>query len=174
MADTVTRKFLPDLVTAVTVALDRVVTFAGADAGLPAGDATGAPAAGSSIASYPSEPAGVDDDNSSAARSTALAATVSEPSNMLSDVAVALARYASVLEVVASTPESTADVASLRSRSATWAGVNDREFARIAAATPATCGAAMDVPLSVAVAVAEEIPADTMDEPGAKRSTHAP
>lgn len=42
------------------------------------------------------------------------------------------------------------------------------------AATPATCGVAIDVPLIVAVAVFEVCPAERMSAPGAKRSRHLP
>ncbi len=42
------------------------------------------------------------------------------------------------------------------------------------AATPATCGVAIDVPLSVAVAVSLVSQADRMLEPGAKISTTLP
>jgi hypothetical protein len=42
------------------------------------------------------------------------------------------------------------------------------------AARPATCGAAIDVPDIVAIAVVEEIPAETMPDPGANMSRHAP
>ena len=45
---------------------------------------------------------------------------------------------------------------------------------RIRAATPATCGLAIDVPLNVAVAVSLVRQADTMLEPGAKISTTLP
>lgn len=42
------------------------------------------------------------------------------------------------------------------------------------AATPATCGEAMEVPLNVAVAVFEVEYADRIPEPGAKMSKHVP
>ena len=42
------------------------------------------------------------------------------------------------------------------------------------AATPATCGAAIDVPEIVLVAEVEVYHADVMFEPGAKTSTHEP
>src|SRR5688500_4360655 len=42
------------------------------------------------------------------------------------------------------------------------------------AAAPATCGAAMEVPLMVAFAVVELMPADAMPAPGAYRSTQGP
>jgi hypothetical protein len=44
----------------------------------------------------------------------------------------------------------------------------------MSAATPATCGDAIDVPDIRAVAAVPEIPADVMELPGAKISTHAP
>ena len=42
------------------------------------------------------------------------------------------------------------------------------------AATPATCGEAIDVPLSVAVAVFEVNQAERIPEPGANKSRHVP
>ena len=45
---------------------------------------------------------------------------------------------------------------------------------RYRAAKPATWGAAMEVPDWTEVAVGDDIPAETMSEPGAKRSRHAP
>ena len=42
------------------------------------------------------------------------------------------------------------------------------------AATPATCGEAIEVPLSVAVAVSDENHDDKIPEPGANRSRHVP
>ena len=44
----------------------------------------------------------------------------------------------------------------------------------IRAATPAKCGVAIDVPLSVAVAVLLVLHADRMPDPGAKMSTTLP
>jgi hypothetical protein len=65
-------------------------------------------------------------------------------------------------------------VASLMMADITAAGCAAGTEERYRAAAPATCGAAMDVPLMVAVAVAEEIPAETMEEPGANRSRQSP
>ena len=45
---------------------------------------------------------------------------------------------------------------------------------RYSAATPATCGVAIDVPLIVFVAVSDVYHADVMLEPGAKRSRQVP
>ena len=42
------------------------------------------------------------------------------------------------------------------------------------AATPATCGEAIEVPLKVAVAVVDVYQAERIDEPGAKISTQVP
>ena len=56
----------------------------------------------------------------------------------------------------------------------TCAGVADGRADKYRAASPATCGAAMDVPDRVAVAVGDVVPAETIPEPGAKRSRHAP
>ena len=53
------------------------------------------------------------------------------------------------------------------SRERTWAGVMLGLALRMRAAAPATCGAAMDVPLFVANAVSERYPADTTSTPGA-------
>ena len=50
---------------------------------------------------------------------------------------------------------------------ATAAGVSSGELDSTAAAAPATCGDAMDVPLIEAVAVVEPEPADVMPTPGA-------
>jgi hypothetical protein len=45
---------------------------------------------------------------------------------------------------------------------------------RYSAATPATCGVAIDVPLIVFVDVSDDRQAEVMLEPGAKRSMHVP
>src|SRR5215212_5854683 len=45
---------------------------------------------------------------------------------------------------------------------------------RYSAATPATCGVAIDVPLMVFVAVSLDAQAEVMLEPGATMSTHVP
>ena len=47
-------------------------------------------------------------------------------------------------------------------------------FWRICAAKPATCGAAIEVPLMVWVAVDEVYQADLIELPGAKRSRQVP
>ena len=57
---------------------------------------------------------------------------------------------------------------------ATSAGVIAGFCDNASAATPATCGEAIDVPESVRVAISDECPADTMFEPGAKTSRHDP
>lgn len=56
----------------------------------------------------------------------------------------------------------------------TPAGVAEGVAASSSAAAPATCGAAMDVPDSVAVAVGEVWYAERMPEPGANRSRQEP
>ena len=56
----------------------------------------------------------------------------------------------------------------------TWVGVAHGEDWRISAAAPATCGDAIDVPLSTSVALLLVMPADRMSTPGAKMSLHAP
>ena len=56
----------------------------------------------------------------------------------------------------------------------TVAGDADGLLCRNRAATPATCGDAIEVPLSVAVAVSLAFDADKMLEPGAKISTTLP
>lgn len=57
---------------------------------------------------------------------------------------------------------------------ATAAGVAVELAFNAKAATPATCGLAMDVPLMVLVAVALVYQADVMLDPGANTSTHEP
>src|SRR5688572_20749487 len=65
-------------------------------------------------------------------------------------------------------------VAALVSALVTCAAVNDGFAARTSAAAPATCGAAIDVPLIVFVAVLLVCQAEVMLTPGAKMSTHEP
>ena len=65
-------------------------------------------------------------------------------------------------------------VAEATTAAPTVAGVAVRLVSRYRAAAPATCGAAIDVPLSVAVAVFEVLQVDRMLTPGAKRSTQVP
>src|SRR4051794_34151645 len=54
------------------------------------------------------------------------------------------------------------------------AGVASGCRARYTAATPAACGAAIDVPLMVRVAVSPVSQSDVMSTPGAYQSTHGP
>ena len=54
------------------------------------------------------------------------------------------------------------------------AGVMDGADSRPRATTPATCGAAIDVPDFTELAVDDPIHADVMFDPGAKTSTHVP
>lgn len=56
----------------------------------------------------------------------------------------------------------------------TAAGDKDGSLSNNRAAAPATCGAAMDVPLSSLEAVSLETPAERMPTPGAKTSRHCP
>ena len=70
-------------------------------------------------------------------------------------------------------PVTTPRVASADKRLATCAGLID-ELPTASAATPATCGAAMDVPDIITVEVGEEIPVEMMELPGAKISTQPP
>ena len=56
----------------------------------------------------------------------------------------------------------------------TWDGVAFVCVDRYAAAMPATCGVAIDVPSSVDVAESLVYQADTTSVPGAKTSTHEP
>ena len=65
-------------------------------------------------------------------------------------------------------------VASANSWLATCAGVHVGRSDNKMAAAPVTCGVAIDVPLSVAVAVVDVNHVDVMSTPGAKRSTHDP
>jgi hypothetical protein len=60
------------------------------------------------------------------------------------------------------------------SAASTAAGVAVGFPCRYSAATPTTCGVAIDVPLIVLVAVALVYHADVMLEPGAKMSTQVP
>ena len=57
---------------------------------------------------------------------------------------------------------------------ATWAGVRVGVALRIRAAAPATCGAAIEVPLIVLVAVSPVLQAEVMFWPGAKMSVQVP
>jgi hypothetical protein len=57
---------------------------------------------------------------------------------------------------------------------ATRAGVADGSAASTSAAAPATCGAAMEVPLIVLVAVLALNHAEVIEEPGANRSRQGP
>src|SRR5688572_1745868 len=65
-------------------------------------------------------------------------------------------------------------LALLTTAACTSAGVADGLLARNSAATPATCGDAIDVPLIVLVAVLLVCQAEVMLDPGANRSTHVP
>src|SRR5688500_14495126 len=56
----------------------------------------------------------------------------------------------------------------------TWAGVALGRVARYSAATPAACGAAIDVPDQVARPVSLVCAVETMDTPGANRSRAEP
>jgi hypothetical protein len=58
--------------------------------------------------------------------------------------------------------------------SQTCAGLSNWWNCRWSAAAPATCGAAIDVPDLMLVAVSFVFEADRMRTPGAKRSTHGP
>jgi len=68
----------------------------------------------------------------------------------------------------------TPGVALACSSCATSAGDSKGLFDSSCATMPATCGAAMLVPLIMATAVSDDTPSDMMLEPGAKRSTQAP
>ena len=65
-------------------------------------------------------------------------------------------------------------VAAERSACRTAAGDIDGDRCRCRATTPATCGAAIEVPSIVTSEVLEPIPAEAIDAPGANRSTHGP
>ena len=56
----------------------------------------------------------------------------------------------------------------------TWRGNADRLFSKYSAATPATCGAAIEVPPIVRVAVLLVCQAEVIELPGAIISTHVP
>ena len=83
-------------------------------------------------------------------------------------------RNSSLLAVPDGTPLSLLRDAALTIVFLTVAGDEPGLLWRIRAATPATCGLAIDVPLKVAVAVSLVRQADTMLEPGAKTSTTLP
>ena len=68
----------------------------------------------------------------------------------------------------------TLGVAASTSADCTAAGVAAGFCCRYSAATPATCGVAMEVPEIVTVAVGEVHHAEVIDCPGAKMSTHGP
>src|SRR5690625_2910040 len=68
----------------------------------------------------------------------------------------------------------TSGTAASTSDDAMSAGAASGEPSRSRAAAPATCGAAMDVPLMVSSAVSPPIQAEVMSEPGAWMSTHEP
>ena len=65
-------------------------------------------------------------------------------------------------------------VALSKSASRTWAGVALGSDCRYRAATPVVCGAAMEVPVSVAVAVSLVFQVEVMPTPGANQSTQSP
>ena len=65
-------------------------------------------------------------------------------------------------------------VASATMASRTWVGVSAGLFARYSAATPATCGVAIEVPLIVPVLVSLFLVDERTFEPGAKMSTQVP
>jgi hypothetical protein len=72
-------------------------------------------------------------------------------------------------------PLTTPSTASARTLDQTTPGVERGPSAlAICAATPATCGVAIDVPDRMLVAVELPIHAEVMSEPGANRSTHLP
>jgi len=65
-------------------------------------------------------------------------------------------------------------VALMRSCASTCAGDKLLSDSKMSAAAPATCGAAMDVPLSDREAMSDLMPADRISTPGAKMSMHEP
>src|SRR5262249_8322968 len=71
-------------------------------------------------------------------------------------------------------PVTRSGVAELTMALLTVGGVAVGWLSRYNAATPATCGVAIDVPLIVLVAVSDVFHADVMLDPGAKTSTHVP
>ena len=68
----------------------------------------------------------------------------------------------------------TPGVAAATTAAFTWAAVSVGSIASLSAATPATCGDAIEVPLSTAVAVSLVFQALVMPTPGAKRSRQVP
>jgi hypothetical protein len=71
-------------------------------------------------------------------------------------------------------PTITARVAALRTADETCAGVAAVFVDRYSATTPATCGAAIDVPDKLRNVEGEPMYAAVIEEPGAKTSTHRP
>ncbi len=65
-------------------------------------------------------------------------------------------------------------VASWTMASRICAGVRVGRDALTKAATPATCGAAIDVPVCASVSVSPPMDAEVMSVPGAKMSRHFP
>src|SRR5829696_7298230 len=88
--------------------------------------------------------------------------------------AVATPLNSSRFAVPVPTPASLPAVARSRSAVHTAAGVAARWPCRYNAAAPATCGEAMEVPLSARVAVDPPTHADFTSTPGANRSTQPP
>ena len=80
----------------------------------------------------------------------------------------------SLLGVPIGTPEILFGVAAAIIAKVTSAGVYDGYDCKILAATPATCGDAIDVPDMIAVGLFAEIPAEVIETPGAITSTHFP
>lgn len=74
----------------------------------------------------------------------------------------------------APTEDTTPTVALSVTAEATPDGLSVGLIVSKAATAPETCGAAIDVPLMVLVAVFEVLQAEVMDEPGAKMSTQVP
>ena len=75
--------------------------------------------------------------------------------------------YKSLFTVPDGSPLTRPVVALPISELATAAGVRFGDVPSSSAAAPATCGDAIDVPLIVAVAVADPIQSDVMPDPGA-------
>jgi hypothetical protein len=65
-------------------------------------------------------------------------------------------------------------VAALTMTEETCAGVAEVLVAKYNAATPATCGAAIEVPLQVLSALGVPMNAEVIEAPGANTSTHGP
>src|SRR5690349_2953020 len=85
-----------------------------------------------------------------------------------------LSTYSSSLGVPSGTPDSAFAVAAFMILSVIWAGVSDGLALKISAASPTTCGVAIEVPFWLTSCESLVFQADVIAVPGAKMSTHEP